>query len=134
MRTQLRRIGPNESSHGIDLAPMLDFVVNLLIFFIITAVFIKESGVTVARPDAISSDSDKPTKSIVLSGDDEVSIDGKVVDVRAIRAHIEQFRAVDPASGVVIVADDRASTGLLVAVVDQTHLGGIHDITFSTAR
>jgi biopolymer transport protein ExbD len=134
MRTSLRRTGPNESSIGIDLAPMLDFVVNLLIFFIITAVFIKESGVTVARPDAVGSSNDKPTKSIALSGDGEISIDGRVIDLRAVRAHIEQFRAIDPESGVVIVADEHAPTGLLVAVVDQTHLGGIDHITFSTGQ
>lgn len=113
---------------------MLDFVVNLLIFFIITAVFIKESGVTVARPDAVTSSNDKPMKSIVLGRDGEISIDGQAVDLRAIRAHIEQFRAVEPTGGVVVVADERAATGLLVAVVDQTHLGGIDDITFSTAQ
>jgi len=119
-------------SHGIDLAPMLDFVVNLLIFFIITAVFVKQAGVEVSRPNNVDSTTPKASKSIVIDARGDVSIDTKTIDLRAVRAHIEQFRAVDPKGGVVIVADGHAPTGMVVAVADQIRLAGVSDISFTT--
>ena len=119
-------------SPGIDLAPMLDFVTNLLIFFIITAVFVKQAGVEVNRPSKIDSPSGTLSKAIVIDERGDISIDAKLIDARAVRAHIEQFRATTPKGGVLIVADDRAPTGAVVTVVDEIHLGGITDITFTT--
>ena len=134
MRTSSHGYSAAESAHGIDLAPMLDFVVNLLIFFIITAVFVKETGVTVSRPTGIESRGDKPSQSVVIDEEGEISIDGKTIDSRAVRAHIERFRAAESSGGIVIVADERAPTGVVVGVVDEAHLGGVWDITFTTAR
>jgi biopolymer transport protein ExbD len=131
MRTSSHRYVA-DSAHGIDLAPMLDFVVNLLIFFIITAVFVKETGVTVNRPTG--STGDEPSQSLVIDEDGTISIDGQAIDPRAVRAHIERFRATQSAGGIVIVADEHAPTGVVVDVVDQAHLGGVWDITFTTAR
>jgi biopolymer transport protein ExbD len=119
-------------SHGIDLAPMLDFVVNLLIFFIITAVFVKQAGLEVKRPSSVDSSSEKPSKSVVIDERGAVSIDGKTIDFRAVRAHVEQFKAVDPQGGVVIVADRNAPTGAVVAVADQIRLARVDDVTFTT--
>jgi biopolymer transport protein ExbD len=118
-------------SHGIDLAPMLDFVVNLLIFFIITAVFVKQAGVEVNRPSTVESTTDPTSKSIVIDEHGGISVDSKAIDLRAVRAHIEQFRATG-AGGIVVVADRGAPTGAVVAVADQIRLGGIRDITFTT--
>jgi biopolymer transport protein ExbD len=120
-------------SHGIDLAPMLDFVVNLLIFFIITAVSVKQGGLEVRRPSS-DSEHNNPSKSIVIDERGEVAIDRKAIDVRAVRAHIEQLKAVDPKAGIVIIADERAPTGAVVAVADQIRLAGISDITFTTTQ
>ena len=119
-------------SHGIDLAPMLDFVVNLLIFFIVTAVFVKQAGIEVSRPSDVDSTKPNPSKSIVIDARGDVSIDTKTIDLRAVRAHIEQFRAVDPKGGIVLVADRHAPTGMVVAVADQIRLAGVSDITFTT--
>jgi len=120
-------------SHGIDLAPMLDFVVNLLIFFIITAVFIKQTGIEVNRPSTVESKDDTTSRSIVIDEQGEISVDLKPIDLRTVRAHVEQFRATG-STGVVLVADLGAPTGTVVAVADQIRLGGIRDITFTTAR
>jgi biopolymer transport protein ExbD len=120
-------------SHGIDLAPMLDFVVNLLIFFIVTAVFVKQAGITVNRPIP-SSGTDKLSKAIAIDEHGEISIDTKSIDLRAVRAHIERYRAAADDGGVVVVAHEHAPTGTLVAVVDEVHLGGIWDLTFTTAQ
>jgi biopolymer transport protein ExbD len=125
-----------ESSTGIDLAPMLDFVINLLIFFIITAVFIKESGLTVNRPTSFEQESKDDSKSIQIQilDNGEIWVDNRAVDARAVRANVERMSAVNPDAGVLILAQDKAPTGTLVEVVDQVHLGGILNITFSTTQ
>lgn len=117
MRTLTHPLAASAHSPGIDLAPMLDFVVNLL---------------TLERPKG---DAEMGTaKSLVIDDNGAISIDNKVVDLRAVRAHIEQYRAASSeGSSVVIVAHEHAKTGVLVAVADQVYLGGIGDITFSTA-
>ncbi|MEX2122471.1 MAG: biopolymer transporter ExbD [Woeseia sp.] len=125
-----------EASHGIDLAPMLDFVINLLIFFIITAVFVKESGLIVNRPTAFEQQPENELESIQIQilNNGEIWVDNRVVDARAVRANVERLSAVSPDSGVLIISQEEAPTGVLVEVVDQVHLGGIYDITFTTTR
>ena len=126
----------HESSHGIDLAPMLDFVINLLIFFIITAVFVKESGLEVNRPTSFEQPQEEDSKSIQIQilENGEIWVDNRAVDVRAVRANVERMSAVKPDSGVLIMAQENAPTGILVDVVDQVHLGGIYNITFTTTQ
>ncbi len=136
MRMRRHQQESHESSHGIDLAPMLDFVINLLIFFIITAVFIKESGLTVNRPTSFEQETKEDSKSIQIQilDNGEIWVDNRAVDSRAVRANVERLSAVNPDSGVLILAQDKAPTGVLVEVVDQVHLGGIYNITFSTTQ
>ncbi|HJR71427.1 MAG TPA: biopolymer transporter ExbD [Gammaproteobacteria bacterium] len=132
MRTLTHPLAASAPSPGIDLAPMLDFVVNLLIFFLVTAVFVRDPAITLKRP---SGETDAPgtARSIAIDDDGTISIDDKVVDLAAVRSHIEQFRAASSeASGVVIVAREHAPMGVVVAVADQVYLGGLGDITFST--
>jgi biopolymer transport protein ExbD len=123
-----------ENSTGIDLAPMLDFVTNLLIFFIITAVFVKESAVQVNRPTSFEQENKEDSKSIQVQvlENGEIWVDNRAVDVRAVRANVERMSAVNPDAGVLIIAQDKAPTGVIVSVVDQVHLGGIYNITFTT--
>ena len=120
--------------HGIDLAPMLDFVLNLLIFFIITAVFVKELGLMVNRPSGAEATQTTGGSSVPVHvlANGEIWVDNRVVDLRAVRANVERLYAANPKSGVLIIADQTAETGLVVQVVDQIHLGGIYNITFST--
>jgi biopolymer transport protein ExbD len=125
----------DQESTGIDLAPMLDFVTNLLIFFIITAVFVKESGLEVNRPTSFEqNESDAESIQIQILDNGEIWVDNRAVDVRAVRANVERMSAVNPESGVLILAQDQAPTGTLVEVVDQVHLGGIYNITFTTTQ
>jgi len=116
---------------------MLDFVINLLIFFIITAVFVKESGLEVNRPTAFETppdENDAESIQIQILDNGEIWVDNRPVDVRAVRANVERLSAVNPDSGVLILAQVEAPTGTLVEVVDQVHLGGIYNITFSTTQ
>lgn len=134
MRLRRHHRSHQDDSHGIDLAPMLDFVMNLLIFFIITAVFVKEMGVTVNRAAGASAGGANAAVSVPVSiaADGEIWVDGRVVDLRAVRANVERLHAASPKSGVLIAADRRAAAGLVVEVIDQIHLAGVYDITFGT--
>ena len=136
MRMRRRKEQSHESSHGIDLAPMLDFVINLLIFFIITAVFVKEAGLSVNRPTNVEQEKPDESKSIQIQvlSNGEIWIDSREVDVRAVRANVERMSAVNSDAGVLILAQEEAPTGTVVEVVDQVHLGGIYNITFSTSN
>jgi biopolymer transport protein ExbD len=135
-RSRLRTLSGSHAipeSHGIDLAPMLDFVVNLLIFFIVTAVFVKQAGITVSRPTE-SSGAENVSQAIVIDEHGDISIDTKTIDLRAVRSHVERYRATTAEGGIVVVAHEHAPTGTLVAVVDEVHLAGVWDITFTTAQ
>jgi len=136
MKLRKHRRHHAEDSHGIDLAPMLDFVLNLLIFFIITAVFVKESGMMVNRPGASL---DQPTGEggsipIIVMASGDVVVENRPVDVRAVQANINRLHAVNPNKGVLIIADQDAHTGVVAQVIDQVRLGGVENITFSTAQ
>jgi len=136
MRKRRRASGADQEQTGIDLAPMLDFVTNLLIFFIITAVFVKEAGLEVNRPTSFEQPQEEDSKSIQIQilENGEIWVDNRAVDVRAVRANVERMSAVNPDAGVLILAQVKAPTGTLVEVVDQVHLGGIQNITFSTTQ
>ena len=102
-----RHSNHDESSTGIDLAPMLDFVMNLLVFFIITAVFAKEVGITVSRPGGGVGESNKESKSMIVTiyGTGDIEIENRIIDVRAVRANVEKMHAVKPDNGVMVVAE-----------------------------
>ena len=136
MRKRRRSSGVDQEQTGIDLAPILDFVTNLLIFFIITAVFVKEAGLEVNRPTSFEQPQEEDSKGIQIQilENGEIWVDNRAVDVRAVRANVERMSAVNPEAGVLILAQERAPTGTLVDVVDQVHLGGIQNITFSTTQ
>jgi len=124
----------HDEAHGIDLAPMLDFVMNLLIFFIITAVFVKELGLMVNRPSGQIDNTPSGAASIPVHilQNGEIWIEGRVIDLRAVRANVERLFAANPKGGLLIIADKDAETGLVVQVIDQIHQGGVYNITFST--
>ena len=133
---RLRRHFKLEEATGIDLAPMLDFVLNLLIFFIITAVFAKELSMAMNRPGAEAATSGKESGNIVINIQEngEVWVDKRPVDIRAVRANVERLHAIKPEWGVMIVADENAETGVLIGVADQVREGGVSNITFGTTQ
>jgi len=134
---RLRRHYHSEEQTGIDLAPMLDFVLNLLIFFIITAVFTKELSLALNRPSgqaAASVAKDTGSIRVDIQPNGEIWVDQRTVDIRAVRANVERLHAIKPEWGVMVVADENAEAGLLVQVVDQVKQGGVDNITFGTSK
>ncbi|AXQ29092.1 biopolymer transporter ExbD [Solimonas sp. K1W22B-7] len=125
-----RHTQPAEDSHGIDLAPMLDFVLNLLIFFIITNTFVTEAGIHINRPTAQTAVREERNNIIVaISPKGEVWIDKQRVDIRTLRAVIGRMRAANPQAGVIIQADKDARAGLMVEAMDQARLAGVKDVS-----
>lgn len=109
----------SDDESAVDLTPMLDVVFIMLIFFIVTATFIKEAGVEVNRPDANTADQkDNTTVLVAINADNSIWIDKRRVDVRSVRANIERLHAESPEGGVVIQADELASVKTFTAVLD----------------
>jgi biopolymer transport protein ExbD len=134
---RLRRHTAHSDETGIDLAPMLDFVLNLLIFFIITAVFVKELGLPVGRhgggAGGPATGKEAGSISVVVKQSGDVLVDNRLVDVRAVRANIERLHAQKPEWGVMVTAEQDAETGVLVAVIDQVRQGGVENVSFGTS-
>ena len=118
-----------EESHGIDLAPMLDFFMNLLIFFIITAAFVAETGINVDRPSASTAERQDKTNILVgISASGEIWVDRQRVDIRLLRSTIQKLKLENPNAAVVMQADRNSRTGVMVEAMDQIRLGGIRNI------
>ena len=125
-----------EDEDAIDLTPMLDVVFIMLIFFIVTATFIKETGIEVNRPDASTSHQKNSTTVLVaINADNSIWIDKRRVDVRSVRANIERLHAESPEGGVVIQADELASVKTFTAVLDAARGVVPHEkISLSTEK
>ena len=119
---------------GIDLAPMLDFVLNLLIFFIITTSFVKEAGITVSRAQAQTAEHKNSGNILIaIRPNGEIWMDKRAVDIREVRAMIERLHVERPEDTVVIIADKDSETGMLTQVMDQVKLGGIDEVSIAAA-
>jgi biopolymer transport protein ExbD len=125
---------PETEETGIDLAPMLDFVMNLLIFFIITTSFVKETGIQVDRPLAATAQhEDTGNILIAIRQNGEIWMDRRPVDLREVRPVIERLHIERPDDTVVVIADKASPTGILAQVMDQVKAGGIKDVAIGAA-
>ena len=123
---QSRRHAPASEEHGIDLAPMLDFCINLLIFFIITTSFIKEAGIPVTRPGAITAAYRQDGNlQVAIRENGDIWLDRQKVDLRDARTRMERFHIERPDDSVVIIADKASKAGVVAQVMDEVRLAGI---------
>ncbi|HUH58126.1 MAG TPA: biopolymer transporter ExbD [Pseudomonadales bacterium] len=127
-----RRTRTEAEGNDIDITPMLDIVFIMLIFFIVTTSFVKESGVTVNRPSAQTAEEKKGSNILVaIRANGEIWIDRRAIDVRAVRPNIERMKAENPEGAVIIQADEFSPAGMVVKVMDQVRLAGITNISIS---
>ena len=135
MKQHLDDIHFEEEESEINLTPMLDVVFIMLIFFIVTASFVREAGLDVNRPDAPMTQS-KPEDSnilVLINANDEIWIDRRLIDPRAVRANIERMHAENPEGSVVIQASNSSTNKMLVQVMDAVRIksfgqdGGVAD-------
>ena len=117
----------------VNLTPMIDVVFIMLIFFIVTASFVKESGIDVTRPDAATSErKEKGNIMVAISAEGQIWIDRRQVDPRALRANIERMHAENPHGAVIIQADRESKNKLLVLVMDAARLAGVKSVSIAT--
>jgi biopolymer transport protein ExbD len=134
MRSQ-RHVEEASEDHGIDLAPMLDFVMNLLIFFIITTSFVREPGITVSRQEAATATARESGNILIaLRANDEIWMDRRQVDLKEVRPLIERMHIERPEDTVIVIADKSAKTGMLARVMDEVALGGIQEIAIGAQQ
>jgi biopolymer transport protein ExbD len=127
-----RRRNLEDESSEVNLTPMLDVVFIMLIFFIVTASFVKEAGIDVNRPDAATAV--RKTKGnilVAITSKDQIWIDRRQVDPRALRANIERLHAENPLGSVVIQADEESKNKFLVQVMDAARLAGVKSISLA---
>ena len=118
----------------LNIAPLIDMVFILLIFFLVTTSFIKETGVDISRPSATTAVA--KTKSNILIGvtsDNTIHLDRREIDVRAVRANVERSLAENPEAQVVIVADKDSRTGLVITVMDACKLAGAENVSIAAS-
>ena len=129
-------LGPEEEESSIDLTPMLDVVFIMLIFFIVTSSFIKEAGLDVNRPDAPVTEAKPEDSNILVSirANDELWINRRLIDPRALRANIERLHAENPKGSVVIMADRKSTNKMLVTVMDSSRMAGVYNISIADNR
>ncbi|MBN2809283.1 MAG: biopolymer transporter ExbD [Deltaproteobacteria bacterium] len=122
VRARLRR---ERKPAQVDMAPMLDMVFILLIFFLVTTSFVRESGVEVQRPAALTAEETRQSGlRLGINAAGQIFVDGQKIDLRSLRAVSERFLAQNPEGSIVVVADEKVTTGLMVKVLDQCRLAG----------
>jgi biopolymer transport protein ExbD len=134
MATHIPRRRAAEDESGIDLTPMLDVVFIMLIFFIVTASFVKEAGIHVARPQAQQNLADTRSPNIVLTvtAGNEIWLGERRIDARSVRGDIERLHAGNPEAAVVIRAHEDSDTGVFAGIADQSREAGVYDVSITT--
>ena len=130
----MKRIHRNPEDSDINLTPMLDVVFILLIFFIVTTSFVRETGIDINRPSAATAEKkSKGNILIAIKPNGDIWIDNRHIDIRAVRANIQLLKARFPQSSVIIQSDQEARTGALVRVMDQVRLAGVQNISIAAS-
>ena len=125
---------PEDDENEINLTPMLDVVFIMLIFFIVTASFIKEVGLDVNRPDNQQQQQVKQEEAnilVVIDANDDIFINRRLIDPRAVRANIERLHAENPEGMVIIQANKSSTNKQLVAVMDASRQAGVYNISIA---
>ena len=119
----------------INMSPLIDLVFLLLIFFIVTTSFVKETGIDVQRPIASTAvPKEKSTIQIGVTPEGRVFFDRREIDIRSVRAHVERALAENPEAGVIVVADRESRTGAVIKVMDQCRLARAKNVSLAAAR
>ena len=134
----MRKIAKEQEQGGaeIDLTPMLDVVFIMLIFFIVVASFIKEAGVEVNRPDDNQPDNPEDSTSMLVevASDNQIWMENRRVDIRAVRANIQRLLAEDPEAPVTIKVEKGAEAGIVVDVADAARESGVAAVNWASDR
>lgn len=135
MRAPLGSLFQEDEAEEINMTPMLDVVFIMLIFFIVTASFVKEAGIDVNRPEAATAvKKERANILVAISDKGEIWINKRQIDVRAVQANIERLKAENPQGSVVIQADKKATTDTLIKVMDAARAAGVFDVSIAAQQ
>jgi biopolymer transport protein ExbD len=127
-----RNLLEEEEESDVNLTPMLDVVFIMLIFFIVTASFVKEAGIEINRPNAATAERKEQGNILVaITENGQIWIDRRQIDPRALRANIERMHAENPNGAVIIQADEESRNKLLVQVMDAARLAGVESVSIA---
>ncbi len=116
------------------MAPLIDMVFILLIFFLVNTSFVKETGIQVNRPAAATATSlDKAMILVAIDENNRVFMDNREIDFRAVRANVERALAENPEGGVVVIADSKSSSGMAIRVMDSCRMAGAENVSLAAA-
>ena len=127
--------GRRRMESELNMAPLIDMVFILLIFFLVTTSFVKEAGVEVKRPTAETSQKEEKTNMIVgVTEEGTIHIDRQMVDIRSVRSIMERFKHENPMGNVVILADKNSRFGVAIDVLDEVRLAGISNVVVAAEQ
>jgi len=125
-----RRHAVQQEETEINITPMLDIVFIMLIFFIVTTSFIKETGIDPNRPEAETAyKQERGNILIAINSVGDIWMNKRKIELAQVRQMVEQAKNESPESSVVIIADEKAATGVLIDLMDQIRLGGVSNIS-----
>ena len=137
MRNRISKLKIEEDEHEINLTPMLEVVFIMLIFFIVTASFLRESGLDTNRPDQDQPQvlqDEEGAILVIIDETDDIWIDNRIIDPRAVRANIERLHAEDPERPVVVQTASTSRAQTLVVVMDASRQANVYDISIASAN
>ncbi len=137
MRKHIANIKLEDEDNEINLTPMLDVVFIMLIFFIVTASFLRETGLDTNRPDQDQPQvlqDEEGAILVIIDETDDIWIDNRIIDVRAVRANIERMHAEDPDRPLVVQTATTSTAATLVAVMDASRQADVYDISIASAN
>jgi biopolymer transport protein ExbD len=130
--TAARRI--RRASVELNIAPLIDMVFILLLFFLVNTSFVKETGIDVSRPTAATAAvKEKANILVAIDENDRIFMDRREIDLRAVRANIERALAENPEGAVIVVADRTSSTGIAIQVMDGCRLAGAENVSLAAS-
>jgi len=134
MRKRNRQLDADEAE--IDLTPMLDVVFIMLIFFIVVASFLRESGLDVNRPDTNQNppESDATSITVTITGDDQIWMEGRLIDIRAVRANIARLLAADPEQSFSVITNTGATSYAILTVTDAALDAGVKQVSWPAEK
>ncbi len=134
----MRKLARQQEDGGaeIDLTPMLDVVFIMLIFFIVVASFVKEAGVEINRPDDNQQTDPNDSVSVLveIAADNQIWMENRRVDIRAVRANIQRMLAEDPEAPVTIKVEKGAEAGVVVDVADAAREAGVGSVSWASDK
>ena len=133
MRNNQGAFGHEEESEEINLTPMLDVVFIMLIFFIVTATFIKEAGIQVDRPDTVTADAQEDASILIaISANDAIWVDKQERDSRELRGIIERLHSENPKGSLVIQADENSTNETLIQILEAAKAAGVVNVAMAS--